>query len=103
MNMDFLQKFQDLLKEFFQFETSDLDFGIYRILNYKREHIEKFINEDLRNRVEAAFAKYKDQKLIDIDKKFEEEKEKLIAVLGVTRVKVVRDICEDIFSYFNRR
>ena len=33
--MDAIQKFQDLLKELFQFEASDLDFGIYRILNYK--------------------------------------------------------------------
>jgi len=93
--MDFLQKFQDLLKELFQFETSDLDFGIYRILNYKREHIEKFINEDLRNRVEAAFAKYKDQKLIDIDKKFEKEKEKLIAVLGKDSLTPTGDVKEE--------
>ncbi len=28
--MDSLQKFQDLLKNIFQFESSDLDFGIYR-------------------------------------------------------------------------
>jgi adenine-specific DNA-methyltransferase len=26
------EKFQNLLKELFQFEASDLDFGIYRIL-----------------------------------------------------------------------
>jgi len=32
-----LEKFQNLMKDLFQFEASDLDFGIYRILNYKRE------------------------------------------------------------------
>jgi adenine-specific DNA-methyltransferase len=37
--MDNIKKFQELLKELFQFETSDLDFGIYRILNYKRDLI----------------------------------------------------------------
>jgi len=47
--MESIQKFQDLLKRLFQFETSDLDFGIYRILNYKRGRIEKFIQEDFKN------------------------------------------------------
>ena len=42
-----LQKFQDLLRELFQFDSADLDFGIYRIMNHKRDAIERFINEDL--------------------------------------------------------
>jgi len=41
-----LSKFQQLLRELFQFDCADLDFGIYRIMNYKREVIEKFIVED---------------------------------------------------------
>ncbi|MDI6603309.1 MAG: site-specific DNA-methyltransferase [Patescibacteria group bacterium] len=60
--MDAIQKFQDLLKTLFQFEVSDLDFGIYRILNYKHDQIVKFIQEDLKNKVESAFAKHKAQK-----------------------------------------
>ena len=40
-------KFQQLLRELFQFDCADLDFGIYRIMNYKRSVIERFINEDL--------------------------------------------------------
>jgi len=42
-----LEKFQALLRELFQFECADLDFGIYRIMNYKRDVLEKFISEDL--------------------------------------------------------
>jgi adenine-specific DNA-methyltransferase len=42
-----LQKFQDLLRELFQFDCADLDFGIYRIMNYKRDVIERFITQDL--------------------------------------------------------
>ena len=53
--MNSIQKFQELLKELFQFESSDLDFGIYHILNYKRDQIEKFIQEDLVTKVESAF------------------------------------------------
>jgi len=41
------EKFQQLLRELFQFDCADLDFGIYRIMNYKRDVIEKFITRDL--------------------------------------------------------
>ncbi len=41
------QKFQTLLKELFQFDCADLDFGIYRILNQKRDVIQRFIEHDL--------------------------------------------------------
>jgi adenine-specific DNA-methyltransferase len=44
---DAIDKFQQLLSELFQFDCADLDFGIYRIMNYKREVIEKFIAEKL--------------------------------------------------------
>jgi adenine-specific DNA-methyltransferase len=40
-------KFQNLLRELFQFECADLDFGIYRIMNHKRAVIEQFITEKL--------------------------------------------------------
>ena len=40
-------KFQQLQRELFQFDCADLDFGIYRIMNFKRAIIERFISEDL--------------------------------------------------------
>ena len=42
-----LTKFQGLLRELFQFDCADLDFGIYRIMNHKRDVIERFITEQL--------------------------------------------------------
>ena len=42
-----LERFQALLRELFQFDSADLDFGIYRIMNHKREVIERYIAEDL--------------------------------------------------------
>ena len=48
-----LQKFQNLLRELFQFDSADLDFGIYRIMNHKRDVIETFISEDLPARITA--------------------------------------------------
>jgi len=80
--MDTIQKFKKLLKNLFQFETSDLDFGIYRILNYKRDQIEKFIQKDLVDKVESAFAKHKVKRLTNISQRFEEVKEKIIQSLG---------------------
>ena len=48
LNMtSYREKFQQLLRELFQFDCADLDFGIYRIMNYKRDVIEKFITQDL--------------------------------------------------------
>ena len=41
------EKFQALLRELFQFDCADLDFGIYRIMNHKRAVIEEFIENDL--------------------------------------------------------
>jgi len=42
-----LEKFQSLLRELFQFDCADLDFGIYRIMNHKRDVVERFITHDL--------------------------------------------------------
>ena len=44
---DPITKFQDLLRELFQFDCADLDFGVYRIMNHKRDVVEAFITEKL--------------------------------------------------------
>ena len=80
--METIKKFQDLLKKLFQFETSDLDFGIYRILNYKRDQIKKFIQEDLVNKVESAFTKHKDERLTNINQRFQDAKAKIVNSFG---------------------
>jgi adenine-specific DNA-methyltransferase len=41
------EKFQELLRQMFQFDCSDLDFGIYRIMNFKRDAVRQFIEKDL--------------------------------------------------------
>ena len=48
-----IDKFQELLRELFQFDCADLDFGIYRVMNFKRGMIEKFIMQDLPRGVAA--------------------------------------------------
>ena len=51
-------KLKRLLKEIFQFDQEDLDFGIYRIMNQKRDEISKFLDHDLLPQVRQTFAEY---------------------------------------------
>ena len=41
------QKLQELLQQLFRADDADLDFGIYRIINYRRDQIQNFIDEKL--------------------------------------------------------
>jgi len=47
MSNELREDLKEKLREIFQFENEDLDFGIYRIMNYRRKEIEKFIEKDL--------------------------------------------------------
>jgi adenine-specific DNA-methyltransferase len=45
-----MSKFDGLLaklKEIFQMDQADLDFGIYRIMNVRRDEITRFLEQDL--------------------------------------------------------
>ena len=53
-----IEKFRGLLQELFQLDQADLDFGIYRIMNQKREEVVRFLDKDLLPQVQAAFAHY---------------------------------------------
>jgi len=44
------EKFRSLLEQLFQFESADLDFGVYRIMNEKRDRIEDFLDEELQQK-----------------------------------------------------
>lgn len=37
------KKLMSILREMFQFDQSDLDFGIYRIMRMKRDEVNRFI------------------------------------------------------------
>jgi adenine-specific DNA-methyltransferase len=49
-----LEKFKRLLRELFMFDQADLDFGIYRIMNSKRDEITGFLENDLLPQVHKA-------------------------------------------------
>lgn len=52
------EKVRKLLRDLFQFENQDLDFGIYRIMNFKRKEINEFIDNTLIDEAETQFRKY---------------------------------------------
>ncbi len=53
------EKLRGLLQELFQLDQADLDFGIYRIMNQKRDEILRFLDNDLLPQVKSAFEQYK--------------------------------------------
>lgn len=50
------KKFSRLLKEIFQFDSADLDFGIYRILAMRRAELERFLDQELLPQVESILS-----------------------------------------------
>ncbi|MCS4190703.1 adenine-specific DNA-methyltransferase [Salinibacter ruber] len=74
---DSLQDFQDLLRDLFQFDVADLDFGVYRILNEKRDDIERFIEEDLVEGVRKELRAYEEGKMEARRKELDEAAEKV--------------------------
>jgi len=55
---DNLEKLKRLLAELFQLDQAELDFGIYRVMNTKREEITRFLDRDLLPQVREAFKDY---------------------------------------------
>ncbi|MBN1139356.1 MAG: site-specific DNA-methyltransferase [Anaerolineae bacterium] len=68
------QQLQRLLRELFQFDAADLDFGIYRILNAKRDEVECFIERDLLDAVEEGLAHFRAAEREDLEVQLAEKR-----------------------------
>src|SRR6478735_7918311 len=62
------EKLKDLLKELFQLDEPDLDFGLYRIMHAKSAEITQFLDKDLLPQVKQAFELYKDADTAELQK-----------------------------------
>jgi len=82
MGNDDLKKFQNLLRKLFEFDCADLDFGIYRILNYKRAVIEKFIEKDLIKTVSANLDSVALSEQSEVARQFREVAEQVRETIG---------------------
>jgi len=52
------EKLKTLLKELFQLDQPDLDFGFYRVMHARSVEVTQFLDKDLLPQVKAAFAQY---------------------------------------------
>jgi len=66
-----IDKLRAKLSELFQLDQADLDFGIYRIMNAKRDEITRFLDQDLLPQVKAAFKEYKSSDKAEIQKELD--------------------------------
>lgn len=66
-----LQKLRTLLQELFQLDQADLDFGIYRIMNQRRDEIVRFLDKDLLPQVQEAFKEYKSADKAELQKQLD--------------------------------
>lgn len=109
-----------LLKELFQIDRPDLDFGIYRIMNQKRDEITRFLDKDLLPQVKKSFAEYGSggrggiqgelEKMIanlkdagidpEQSPKVKELKEKLEAAVDVTELE--NEVYSHLYNFFRR-
>ncbi|MGB9763499.1 MAG: hypothetical protein ACPLW7_05890, partial [Minisyncoccia bacterium] len=56
-----LEQFRGKLKEIFRIDLQDLDFGIYKIMNTKKDMIENFLNKDLTSIVNSVLSEESDK------------------------------------------
>lgn len=66
------KKLVTLLKELFQLDQPDLDFGIYRIMHAKAGEVTQFLERDLLPQVKEAFGQYQSADSAEIRKKLEQ-------------------------------
>jgi adenine-specific DNA-methyltransferase len=113
-------KLKNLLRELFQLDSADLDFGIYRIMNAKRSEIEIFLDNDLLPQIKEAFRDYQSSDSIqmkaDLDKLVQQLKdadvdpelspkvkafrEKLSTAIDVSALE--NQVFSDLFNFFRR-
>jgi len=113
-------KLQNLLRELFQLNQPDLDFGLYRIMHAKSQEIEQFLNEDLLATIQQRLGGNKDEKVEKAKAAYERERQNAIdyggnpdtapkAMQSLAEYKAAQesqdddeDLYEQLFRFFER-
>lgn len=66
------EKLKTLLKELFQLDQPDLDFGLYRVMHAKSAEVSQFLDKDLLPQVREAFGQYKTTDKVELEKELRE-------------------------------
>ena len=69
--MKSFDKLKTKLAELFQLDQADLDFSIYRIMNARRDEINRFLERDLLPQVREAFGEYKSSDKAELQKELD--------------------------------
>ena len=115
------EKLVTLLKELFQIDQPDLDFGIYRVLHAKRAEVTQFLDKDLLPQIKDAFGQYKSADRSELVKKLADmrtaveaagmnpeespkvkELEDQIANESVDIAKLESEVYDHLYSFFRR-
>jgi len=114
------EKFKELLRELFNFDAAELDFGLYRIMNAKRGEITKFLDHDLiptirteltrlasgdRQKIESDLtAAFKQAESLGVDPetspKVKELRRQLAAAVDISALE--NEIFSDLYNFFCR-
>jgi adenine-specific DNA-methyltransferase len=86
-----VEKFKELLSVLFEFDAGNLDFGIYRIMNYRRREIEDFIEKDLIQAVQEEFELFKLQSAKDLLARVEKKKKEIEELEEKLAQKILRN------------
>lgn len=65
------EKFADLLREMFQLNQPELDFGLYRIMHARKDDINRFIEKDLPSITQKAFSQFSSQDKTQLETELE--------------------------------
>lgn len=117
-----LDRFVDLMKGIFELDKSDLDFGIYRIMNIRKAEIENFLTNQLPEKVREALESFApdttelEERIREIEmqcnavgvavseskmaKEYAELKSQLAA--GMDFAALETDVYSALYSFFNR-
>jgi len=88
------ERFQALLRQLFQFDLADLDFGIYRIMNHKRQVIERWITEDLPKAIERELQQGALAEMRQSQQALEEARKKVLETLGPEAIDAEGNLAE---------
>src|SRR5690625_2740762 len=82
--MNNYEKLQAVLREIFEIDKADLDFGIYRIMNQKRDDVNKFIEKQLPKDIKKILSQTQSKDSVQLQTELEEMGRNLDAA-GVER------------------
>lgn len=91
-----LEALQALLRELFQLDLADLDFGLYRLFHLRQREIEQFITQQLPREVDAAFSNVTAADLAQARHRVEELAAQVRQYLGYEALLAGGDVAEGV-------